>query len=726
MGVGAQAAPQVHEHNQSHTPMTPKGSANFPLVLPDVVPLEDRPMAELTQQLLLPSHKNELIGFIETEYQKYEQKLKSDTTDDQTEAEWVICAKWAYEHYWRLCREWLLLKNLSDEKLSHHFHENAFVPMTPISTPSTASETRQARVVARVMAGVVEEEDLVQIQKKVFEEWQDLQAAVGATPSSSLPSIFEGMLKAKYWSIVHSVVQSRNSRRCVNGSGVEQKGAFIPKLKPEHDADAQQIEDRLKWIHVLNSSDDVQVTQLLGTKWSAMVEGFAPVIQKQMPVEPAEEFVNETYWECVQEVAMAKKEGRDIATKSFRPIVPVEEGANASEVAQRKIWVSRLTSADEDVVSTFLLDAWERHKAALPAYVKTCVSSDPPLDFKNSEYWGCVKLAVEASESAAGGGVAASQEMSASDPSAVSGVEALLSASAFQVATPTPQSSPSYACSRDILEEKFVDGNGIYEGFIVWHDSQPRVVMASPSGLSTSPAKRFSNGETKVEKPVLDVMVSDLTGPIQFTLWGDYATRFLEEKARIEASDTHAKIIFRIQKFRIGNVQKNEWNGPILTSTKILHTRDSSEKTTGSEMGLSTSGSSPYLSGVRFQVPNGGACITNFAACKAKLAAPPFRATLSGIIVNVQPLLESQKGEAKKYFDLVDKSGSWIPCCAIGMNAMSRVIAENYEVVIYYASGRGQIGDSKGCVYLFKDSLAIPVGKLAGPTPVKRMPISLE
>ena len=67
-------------------------------------------------------------------------------------------------------------------------------------------------------------------------------------------------------------------------------------------------------------------------------------------------------------------------------------------------------------------------------------------------------------------------------------------------------------------------------------------------------------------------------------------------------------------------------------------------------------------------------------------------------------------GQPKKTFALVDDAGTWLQCVAVGRNALSSCLRNDMEVVAYYVSGKvGQRG-SGGSVWLFKDSMLVPIG----------------
>ena len=107
------------------------------------------------------------------------------------------------------------------------------------------------------------------------------------------------------------------------------------------------------------------------------------------------------------------------------------------------------------------------------------------------------------------------------------------------------------------------------------------------------------------------------------------------------------------------------------------------------------------------------------------MAKAPFRGTYFGTIAHVEPMKESQSGQSMKYFDLVDSAGYWIPFCAVAQHATSKALRVGNQVVVYFASGRSQIGEAKACVYLFKDAVII-MHRRAPTIPSKRIEIEIQ
>ena len=59
----------------------------------------------------------------------------------------------------------------------------------------------------------------------------------------------------------------------------------------------------------------------------------------------------------------------------------------------------------------------------------------------------------------------------------------------------------------------------------------------------------------------------------------------------------------------------------------------------------------------------------------------------------------------------MDNAGVYLTCCAMKHNAVSSAFRNFQDVVVYYGTGRGPIGNAKGMLYLMKDAFIIPVGQ---------------
>ena len=119
--------------------------------------------------------------------------------------------------------------------------------------------------------------------------------------------------------------------------------------------------------------------------------------------------------------------------------------------------------------------------------------------------------------------------------------------------------------------------------------------------------------------------------------------------------------------------------------------------------------SSDNITSKSFSVPPSGCCVSVFRVLRNKLT-PPFRLSVRGKVVDLQPVEMSQGRNAKRIFDIVDSAGLYFTCCTMKHNAESCALQNFQEVVICYGTGRGSIGNVKGMLYSLKDSFIIPFG----------------
>ena len=101
--------------------------------------------------------------------------------------------------------------------------------------------------------------------------------------------------------------------------------------------------------------------------------------------------------------------------------------------------------------------------------------------------------------------------------------------------------------------------------------------------------------------------------------------------------------------------------------------------------------------------------VSSFQSLKSKLCGN-FRVTLRGVVQDLENLEYAQSGSEKRMFNLVDKQGYYLNCCAMVHNVTSRALQDFNEIIVYFAIGRGPIGNSPGLIYLYKDAVIISHG----------------
>ena len=127
-----------------------------------------------------------------------------------------------------------------------------------------------------------------------------------------------------------------------------------------------------------------------------------------------------------------------------------------------------------------------------------------------------------------------------------------------------------------------------------------------------------------------------------------------------------------------------------------------------------------------YSVPNAECCIVQFQR-RSVVYIAPFRATFCGRIAELQEDLEyTTTGNEKRNFSLVDQSGSYFRCMAVGPMSQSKALEAGRLVVIYYASGRPSISNNEGMLLLMKDSFIVPVGEATNIEPEMKNRICID
>ena len=308
----------------------------------------------------------------------------------------------------------------------------------------------------------------------------------------------------------------------------------------------------------------------------------------------------------------------------------------------------------------------------------------------------------------------------------VFGIEALVDGTAFNEETTDLQEAHTtpFVCSKSVLEGTVKEKIVQYEGWLIHSAEEPRTVKVPD--FNRSPSKRkASDMSEKQDKEILDIVLLDNTGPLMVTLWGDCVTSFFEQKRNLpQGTQANQKSIVHLSALTYGKLPNSEWNGVCLSTIKVMSTMEARSKAAATVVTFMTLPSSPYLTKEKFDIPRPPACVALFSPCKNKMKAP-FRGTFCGTVANTQDMEETVRGKQKLYFDLVDSSGTWFLCCAMGMHARNKSLKDGAQVVLFFGTARGSLHDSPAALYLFQDAVIIQFGKVANAVP-KRMKLEIE
>ena len=195
-------------------------------------------------------------------------------------------------------------------------------------------------------------------------------------------------------------------------------------------------------------------------------------------------------------------------------------------------------------------------------------------------------------------------------------------------------------------------------------------------------------------------------------LWGDVAEKICsiwrEHQDRLEEGETLPRVV-ELSKVRIQGLVKNAWNGESIARIRTLSSMEKVNNDSGTTVRALDEATADNLINKTFTVPPPDCCVSVFRTLRNKLNSP-FRLSVKGKVVDLQPLEMTLSGHPKRVFDLVDNACMYFTCCAMKHNADSTALPNFQEVVVYYGTGRGPIGSSKGMLYLLRDALIVPVG----------------
>ena len=255
--------------------------------------------------------------------------------------------------------------------------------------------------------------------------------------------------------------------------------------------------------------------------------------------------------------------------------------------------------------------------------------------------------------------------------------------------------------SRDILTHNQPGNKVKYEGFVLDETVEPRTVSASNTG------KASKKRSAEVGRTVLDVLCVDNTGPIMITLWEDAAYAFIAIVHTNKVWEKRPLVLF--EGLRIVELQKTSWHGEVLSTIRTLQSLPPSGQRAGTKVSLLEVATSPFTTTKQYISPTAPVAITEYLPFRTKIMTPPFKGNFVGTVVNVRAPDFSQQGLHRQIFDLIDESGSWITCCALGRCATSSALKNEFQVVIYNGTGRPKAGTGTAAVYLFKDAVVVPL-----------------
>ena len=438
------------------------------------------------------------------------------------------------------------------------------------------------------------------------------------------------------------------------------------KVAPDFDDNADQYELRMDMLKSAKPSDFKKVDEIIASKWKEKLNACSsPMILRRMSSERNESFFQTMYYPVLAKVLQG-------------------DTNKQQEVASAQIAAQSDRTNEEPATNGDIAGA---------------VCTIPIIEMVSIDHMAGPNDTI------------APTMPSPTEPTVVSSVSALTFEDLFSgggyrtnLAVDTSMASIERMTAQSILEEGIVGKKCRFDGMILVCSGKTRKIEArrgTKRDLTGSP--RGSAKKTSISNDpsmAIDMILLDRTGPIPVTLFGtDRVTAFTQQfKIGHYISLSVVKIV---------PLPKTEWNGESMTRIRTLHSIDSINDAAGTEISFSVANPSP-LSHHVYRVPNGECCITHFMHNHGHYVAP-FRATFSGIVMQVSEIEYSIGGNYKRTFILVDPVGDHFQCSAIRTNAQSNALSNGMYVVIYFASGRPAIGSSPSGLLIMDDAVIAPL-----------------
>jgi len=699
----------------------------IPPVQPSELPnAHERVVAEEILTFMDKDEAVELQSFLDTKYAEYRSSCPADVEVSETQRR----ARFAYDTFYTLCLEFYVQKSLTKGQLCHRLRENIFLPLIPVTSLGNIDQQKESQNLVRQMT----ERVLPYFNAKVWKRWSDLQKLC-AYVKQPAESLFQEFIQGEYYTLMRQVLE-------------EHKDLVAPTWQPlytieVHDANVLVQKERQDLLQRASVVDNENVIKILDAMWDAHLRKVPESMRGYLKEASKDAFLKEHYYSVLHdEVQKRLDEGNMLQRRMANPSIdPASgDGQKASVRSEREALLSVMEAADCAAVEEEINTEW----LALREGIGETYSKEIPLhasdDFRVAQYY---KLAFrlfgtrlarpvgragthEYDRRGASGSAQGEQTHEVRTGTNGNNIEiGMASLVSSRIYNPVPVQAPTDGpltcfCCKTLFEQYFHGNQWMYEGILIEHDSQARTVTRRD--MSKSPKKRTAS-EASTETVALDLVLVDNTGPVTFTLWDDCVYEFLRLCSGLAVEGNH-NVIVRLEHLRVAQIKKSDWHGAILTRMQLCHSVSASAISVATNISFPSIPSSPFLISEGYERPSNEVCVYEYLPIRSKLQAP-FKATIAGMVSDVQELESSQSGQPKRFFSLVDDMGSWLQCFAVGRNALSQVLKEGKVVVVYYASGKCSFGSSEAMVLVGKDCVITPLGEKQVKVP-KKLKIELE
>ena len=559
---------------------------------------------------------------------------------------------------------------------------------------------------AKHCISLVDEEDHVKIQSYIDYQKQKYLESNPGDPALSIDEQHAQWALQFYYKHLRDFLaqESLDTHKFVHRFSGD---AFV-SLIPWHSlAQTKDRNDAQKAIKLMKPAYLTQFDKALWSAWALI----SPEIEKMGldKYTTFREFLDDDYFRVMHESCSTCAEG-DLPPLAFEPLVDPSFGASADELVLRKTWISKAAKVDHEKASEGVNREYAAYLKTVSRTARKRLPAKAPAKFAAEAYYRLLKERMESSNAAnpsqkneeaseAKNNASASTDVNVNDA-----FDSIMMGDAFG-ASACSDEELKYQSAATILHELEDGARCNYQGAVVMCEDFPREI----SYADGSPRKRKASAS---EGKAADVIFTDKTGPVGAIFWNEFAEeicsiwRNVKEK---RSQGVKLACVIDLTQMRVQGIPNNKWNGESITRMRTLTSVEGVGNDGGTKINHIPQGTASNLTSLRWVNPTPECCVSSFRNLRKKLVSP-FRLTIRGKIVDLQPLERSAGGNMKRVFDIVDPHGLYISCCAMKHNAEASCLRNYQEVIGYWGLGRSPIGSSKGMLYFMKDAIIVAAG----------------
>ena len=576
-------------------------------------------------------------------------------------------------------------------------------------------------------ADTMELQAYVDSEMEHFLEWN---------PTSEILSLHERVGKfidLNYYTWTRTFLSQKSFRNKKFAHGMRGK-VFINVIPPQTLQDDSLIDDAFATCARMKESIIPMFDAALWKEWTTMEEALALIDGNDSTVIEIEksfvEFLESTYYATMKQCI----DKYETSLWKFKLPVPLDHDASPETQALRKDLLERASEEDFEKINCIIKDSWNKVRASLPPnYQSKFLVNVPSQKYLEKHWYNTLAETVGQSQHTPIGTVTdptstpstlmitqheQSQSQSQASIDTLSGMDFFLSTSSARVEIASEAPKIEYLSAAALLASA-PKTKCHFQGKLVGDLTEPRTITWTSSPAS-SPQRRPRNSDGQYvsegsntlkrkrgeeeETHVLDVLLVDKTGPIIMTLWGDEAKTF---SSKVEQCQQRCQDVVVDCKFvEVNTMQKNNWNGNCVTQMRQLKSLEAVGDRAASTIACIGKGTVPALTSMSFKLPSSEVCMYQFTHLTA-----PCRGTFKGVVMELGATDYSQSGTEHRTFKLVDESGRFYHCQASFHNLKCGALQENREVILFFAVGRPPLKSKDGHLYMFRDSLIVPLGE---------------